>query len=383
MNIHIIKGRRLKVSLHLLTWLVVFILPTYLLYVDSDNDRHFLYRQFLQIILYAMVFYINFLFLAPRFFFHRKKTMYFLLSGGLVVLSTLAFEYADSFTNRGDNPPPREQSMPGIGPPGAGFPAMPFPGDRPGFGNNGDKRPRPSHKWPVYNFLLMSLVISGFGLGLKFSEKLEQNEAERKESEKAKVETELAFLRNQINPHFFFNTLNNIYALVESNVESGQKAIHRLSKMMRYILNESPHENVRLSQEIEFLKNYIELEKLRLSEKIELDIFFPGEFSDILLPPLLFLPFIENAFKHGVSYRNPSFLSIRMNIEGDRLRFECSNSIHQQQSLGVKNRSGIGLENIKKRLALLFPDRYELKIFEAESSFNVLLDLDISRCSNI
>jgi two-component system, LytTR family, sensor kinase len=383
MAVNLIRGRRLKVSLHLLTWLVVFVLPTYLLYIDAGNDKNFLYRQLIQIFLYALVFYVNFFFLAPRFFFHRKKKVYFLLSGALVILSTFVFQYADSLSHGSENPPPRERSLPGIDPPGAGFPAMPFPDNRSGLNRSGERRPRPSHKWPVYNFLLMSLVISGFGLGLRFSEKLEQNEAERKEAEKAKVETELAFLRNQINPHFFFNTLNNIYALVESNVESGQKAIHRLSKMMRYILNETPHDNVRLSQEIEFLRNYIELEKLRLSEKIELDIAFPGEFSDMLLPPLLFLPFIENAFKHGVSYRNPSFLSIRMKIGKDSLRFECSNSIHTQQSQGAKNRSGIGLENIRKRLALLFPDRYDLKIFESDSSFNVLLDLDISECSKI
>jgi two-component system, LytTR family, sensor kinase len=225
------------------------------------------------------------------------------------------------------------------------------------------------------------LIISGFSLGLKFSEKLEQNEIQRQEAEKAKVESELAFLRNQVNPHFFFNTLNNIYSLVQTNAELGQKAVHRLSKMMRYILYETPHDKVRLSQEIEFLKNYVELEKLRLSDKVKLDISFPGEFPEIQLPPLLFLPFIENAFKHGISYRHQSFLSLKMQIRENLLMMECSNSIHYFKESSNNYEAGIGLDNIRKRLGLLFPGTHELKISESETSFTVTLLLDISACS--
>ena len=124
------------------------------------------------------------------------------------------------------------------------------------------------------------------------------------------LNTELAFLKNQINPHFFFNTLNNIYSLVQINVGDGQKAILQLSKLMRYLLYDTDKGEQPLSREIEFMTTYIDLMKLRLSEKVSVTVVFPENFDNVLIPPLLFLPFIENAFKHGISYRKSSFIHI-------------------------------------------------------------------------
>ena len=218
-------------------------------------------------------------------------------------------------------------------------------------------------------------------MGLCFSDKLIQHEKEHKEAEKEKLNTELAFLKNQINPHFFFNTLNNIYSLVQTNVDDGQKAILQLSKLMRYLLYETEKGDKLLSEEIGFMQTYIELMRLRISDKVALTISFPEEFKDFSLPPLLFLPFVENAFKHGISYRRPSFIKIILSMIPGKISFECSNSISNKGEDLIKSDYGIGLENVKKRLALLFPGHHDLKIVESESVFSILLHIDISLAS--
>ncbi|MDP4185060.1 MAG: histidine kinase, partial [Bacteroidota bacterium] len=212
--------------------------------------------------------------------------------------------------------------------------------------------------------------------GLRFSEKLNENEKERKEAEKEKLNSELAFLKNQISPHFFFNTLNNIYSLIEINTVDAQKAVLKLSKLMRYLLYESEQGDSKLSSEIEFMKAYVDLMRLRLNEKVELLVSFPDEFDDVLIPPLLLIPFIENAFKYGISYRDKSFIYLSLQVNNKELVFFCSNSLNN--NAGNETHSGIGLENVKKRLNLLFPEKHSISINQKENSFDVLLKIDIS-----
>jgi len=203
-----------------------------------------------------------------------------------------------------------------------------------------------------------------------------ENEKQRKELEKERLNSELAFLKNQISPHFFFNTLNNIYSLVQINTDDAQKSILKLSKLMRYLLYETEHGNIQLSQEIEFMMNYLDLMKLRLTQKVELSVSFPVKYKDISIPPLLFIPFIENALKHGVSYRDRSFIHILMEVNDQEIIFSCSNSIVTKTEETAD--SGIGLENIKKRLALLFPLKHSLKITQADASFQVDLRINLN-----
>jgi len=203
-----------------------------------------------------------------------------------------------------------------------------------------------------------------------------ENEKQRKELEKERLNSELAFLKNQISPHFFFNTLNNIYSLVQINTDDAQKSILKLSKLMRYLLYETEHGNIQLSQEIEFMMNYLDLMKLRLTQKVELNVSFPVKYKDISIPPLLFIPFIENALKHGVSYRDRSFIHILMEVNDQEIIFSCSNSIVTKTEETAD--SGIGLENIKKRLALLFPLKHSLKITQADASFQVDLRINLN-----
>ena len=370
-NTKLFSGKKIPVILHAAVWLILFILPAYLLFIDSGNDESILRRTYVQIFLYAVIFYANYLVFTPKLFFKHRKLLYFVAAISLVVLATIVNELtfkAYGFRGRDAN---REMGMrPRMQPP----PGVPF---MPGTEFRTESQ-RPSANWPLYNFIITTVFLSGFGLGLSFTDKFTQQEKKRKEAEKEKLNTELAFLKNQINPHFLFNTLNNIYSLVQTSVPDGQKAILQLSKLMRYILYETEKGDRFLSQEIDFMKTYIELMKLRISDKVSITVSFPEDFTDVAIPPLLFLPFVENAFKHGISYRRPSFVKVQLKTEPEKIIFECSNSIVNTGDELLKSDSGIGLENVKKRLALLYPDRHKLQVQETATTYQVMLQIDIS-----
>jgi two-component system, LytTR family, sensor kinase len=324
----------------------------------------------IQIFLYAVIFYANYLLFTPRLFLKNRKVQYFIAALSLLIIATIVNKKTFNIFENKEHSYRRET---GIRPPMQPLPGVPFMPDQ----SFRMEPKRPSKNWPMYNFIITTLFLSGFGMGLSFSDKLRQHEKDRKEAEKEKLNTELAFLKNQINPHFLFNTLNNIYSLVQINVSDGQKAILQLAKLMRYILYETEKAEKPLSQEIEFMKTYIELMKLRISDKVSVTTNFPEFFNDISIPPLLFLPFVENAFKHGISYRSPSFINVELKIEIDKLVFTCINSISDNGNELLKSNSGIGLENIKKRLSLLYPSHCDLKILQTESAYNIILSIDI------
>jgi hypothetical protein len=371
LNPKIFTGKKVHIILHAAVWLILFILPAYLLFIDSGSDESILSRTYVQIFLYAVIFYANYLLFTPKLFFKQRKLLYFIAAISLVFIATIVNEVTFKkfgFRGRDDN---REMLLRSQLQPPPGVPFMP--------GSEFRTQPqRPSKNWPMYNFIITTIFLSGFGMGLSFTDKFTQHEKQRKEAEKEKLNTELAFLKNQINPHFLFNTLNNIYSLVQSSVPDGQKAILQLSKLMRYILYETEKGDRLLSQEIDFMQTYIDLMKLRISDKVNITVSFPENFIDVAIPPLLFLPFVENAFKHGISYRQPSFVNVRLKVDPGIIIFECSNSIVSKGEDFLKSDSGIGLENVKKRLALLFPGKHNLKVFETESIFHVILQIEIS-----
>jgi two-component system, LytTR family, sensor kinase len=223
----------------------------------------------------------------------------------------------------------------------------------------------------LYNFFITSFLVSGFAVGIRYAESAVRKEEEIKELEKEKLNSELALLKNQVSPHFFFNTLNNIYSLIEINGKDAQEAVLSLSKMMRYMLYESEQGNTRLSREIEFMKGYIDLMKLRLSDRVRLTVSFPEDYADQDVPPLLFIPFIENAFKHGVSAAGSSFIDIALGVEDGMITFIAANSISGRDPDGPQVASGIGLDNVRKRLALLYPGRHDLRIDRQESAIQL------------
>jgi len=210
-------------------------------------------------------------------------------------------------------------------------------------------------------------------LGLRLLERQSKIEKIQEEAEKAKLNAELAFLKNQISPHFFFNTLNNIYSLIDRSTEDSKNAVIKLSRLMRYILSESGQENRLLCDEIDFMNNYIDLMRMRIGSKTRLDINLPDECKDLYIPHLLFISLIENAFKYGISVQDESFINISLYCEKNNIRFRCENSLPEINNGTIFESSGIGLENLKKRLSLLYPGRHELTINKTRNKFEVNL----------
>lgn len=346
------SGKYLVPFLHIAAWTVLFFLPVYLFSFDFERDTIILSRIYLRSFVFLLIFYVNFFILIPRLLFKQKPLYYYLCA----ILLIVGLYFGNEVVNRKYLVPEQFRSE---------------------MRKEFRQGPRHPYRLDIYNFMFTSILISGFSIGLRMAGRYSENEKKRKEMEKEMLNSELAFLKSQVSPHFFFNTLNNIYSLVEINTADAQKAILQLSKMMRYLLYETTQETVSLSKEIGFMKNYIELMKLRLSAKVDLNVQFPDDYKECSIPPLLFIPFIENAFKHGISYRDASFIHINMRVSNNTINFECSNSLVSSGEKALDEKHGIGLENVKKRLGLLFPERHELNINKTETSFEIQLKVNV------
>jgi hypothetical protein len=363
-------GSLIKIILHFLAWTILLGLPLYFFKRwDAGND--FIWFYYINAIIFGTIFYSNYLLIVPRFFFKPGRFRYYLSALTLLI----CFYFVSDISNRlifrfksddsrneitTEKPERREGFIP---PPG---PAIGKPG------------PPPYRTMHFFNYISTSVFLVFFSLGLRVLERQSEMEKMQKETEKERLNSELAFLKNQISPHFFFNTLNNIYSLISINAEDSQKAVLKLSKLMRYLLYESEQGNTKLGSEIDFMINYIDLMKLRMSEKVTLKVSFPDSYEDKNIPPLLFVPFVENCFKHGISYRDKSFIDITMKIKGNTLSFICINSVPKLKREKEEMHSGIGLENVKKRLDLLFPGKYDLAINSSEQEFEVRLMINLS-----
>ena len=223
------------------------------------------------------------------------------------------------------------------------------------------------------------LMLMGLNLGVKLYFKTQEDREQRERLEKQDLERQLEYLRYQVNPHFFMNTLNNIHALVDINPERAKTTIVELSKMMRYILYEGDKKYIPVQREALFLNNYIELMRLRYSSRVSISLDMPEMMPDVMLPPLLLIIFVENAFKHGVSYAAPSFIDIKVEVTQDKLKFRCRNSRQEQKPDEKKKKGGVGLANARRRLDLLFPHRYNLEIKENDKEYDVQLEIPLSK----
>ncbi|MDX8338515.1 histidine kinase [Draconibacterium sp. IB214405] len=209
----------------------------------------------------------------------------------------------------------------------------------------------------------------------------EKNDLEQKKlnTELKLKEAELKLLKAQIHPHFLFNTLNNLYGLTMEKSDEAPDLVLRLSDILDYILYRCNEKRVLLFDEISNLQNYIAIEKLRYSEKLSITVDFPDETDNLQIAPLLLLPFVENAFKHGVS-NNPgtASVSISLKVQHTTMSFYITNSKNPLSAQTDSYSKGIGLKNVKKRLELLYPNKYDLKIDEKEDSFSVTLSLELA-----
>ncbi len=190
------------------------------------------------------------------------------------------------------------------------------------------------------------------------------------------LNSELALLKSQLNPHFLFNTLNNIHTLVYKKSDNADKAVLKLSHLMRYVLYESNEDKVPLTKEIEYLNNYIELEKLRMSTPEQVEFTIKGSYNSENIAPMILVPFIENAFKHSNKNKNDNFIRILLSVKDDKLLFSCSNTLNDIDD-NKNGTGGIGLKNVQRRLELLYPKKYNLEIHQTEHTYTIQLNLNL------
>lgn len=194
--------------------------------------------------------------------------------------------------------------------------------------------------------------------------------------EKENLQSELKFLRAQINPHFFFNTLNSLYGLTQEKSDRAPEVVLKLSELMSFVLYETDQERISLSKELKYIKNYIELEEIRYGDRFVCNLSIHGN-TDVLIPPLLMLPFIENSFKHGIKHESDrGWVNISVSIKEKKFIFKIENSIGEM-ALAHNGQSGLGIANVKRRLELLYPGSHQLSYYKEEKQFKVKLEIDL------
>lgn len=242
-----------------------------------------------------------------------------------------------------------------------------------------EKKPEPPRAFGGQDsvaFIIMTLLL-GLNIGAKSFFKSMDDKKRIKELERENLNSQLEYLKYQINPHFFMNTLNNIHALVDIDPEQAKYTIEVLSKLMRYVLYEGNKSMAPLQKELAFIGHYVDLMRIRYTDKVRISVSLPSSVPDVQVPSLLFITFIENAFKHGVSYQKSSFIevSIRVDEANREIAFCCNNSVKPETE--EKKPGGVGLQNARKRLQLIYGDDYKLKIDSNPEEFRLLLRLPI------
>lgn len=352
-----------EITLIVLVWVLIIILPMFMNDDESFTLSRFMKHQLVNIPVF-FVFIVNRFLLVPRILNKDKRVYYIGSVLGLIAIITLG-----SYLLQPENPkrpgiqfhqqiPPRQVPPPHVLQKG---PQAPPP----------DPRPVPA----FLNILLFSFLLVGFDTGLMTSFRLAKTEKEKAKLEKENIENKLAFLRNQISPHFFMNTLNNIHAQIDIDSEEAKKSIISLSKLMRHILYESEVERIPIKKEMDFISNYVGLMKLRFSEKVKIKLKIPTVLPDVSIPPILFISFIENSFKHGISYNAISFVDIIIKISNNKLNFKISNSKHNNDK--KDSSSGIGIANTFNRLELIYKDDYELEITDLKDTYSINLNIPL------
>lgn len=340
----------LNVVIHVAAWTIFILLPYLIMSKDPapwevamEHNPYFIFTQVFMYAYLIVFYYLNSFILIPRLLANRKILFYALI----VIVLGLVYVYVPEYVFRNfifTNNHPRG--------PKHHFRIFPLPGSAALF--------------------LLVLVISS---SVKIVQQWFFAEQMKEKAEKEKLRTELSLLKSQVNPHFLFNTLNNIYAMAITGSENTAGAVMKLSQIMRYILQDADNEFVPLQKDIGFIEHYIDLQQFRLSDKVDIVFAVEGVPGTLRIAPLLLIPFIENAFKYGVSARETSSIRMRIAIRENVVTLTVENSKHVNAAATSKDNTGIGITNTRRRLDLLYPDKYELNIQDMPDQFLVTLKI--------
>lgn len=329
------------VAIHVIGWGFVFLLPLFIVRNASRPITWTWYSGFCALPLACvLLFYTNTFLIIERTLF-RKRIIRFVLVNLIYIVSLGLLLHAwQEFHRDHFYPPQTEQNE---------------------KETEQKKYPHP----PIVLFIGRDMLLMGLTVALSVALKITGNwykiEREKQELEKARAEAELKNLKSQLNPHFLFNTLNNIYSLIAINPDRAQYAVQDLSKLLRHVLYDNTQDLVPLDREIDFTRSYIELMSLRLSPNTRLEVRFPENGKGALVAPLLFIPLVENAFKHGVSATRNSFIRVSVSLpDSDRLECLVENSNFPKTD-NDRSGSGIGIQNLRRRLELLYPGKYSFQ----------------------
>ena len=348
------RSKQATVFAHILGWILFYAMV--LLFVAGD--KHLSFPRFFEpdfllfYFIFPFLFYLNLYVLLPRFLFTKKYIIY--IAAAIVLFMIIYFlKPFDKLMSIG-----RME----MGPP-------PFDDNGPGFRKGPGRR---DGHIDIMSLVLFVLVWS-VSTALAIFERWRISERRALQAETEKANAELSFLKAQINPHFLFNTLNNIYSLAVTKDHKAAEGIMKLSNIMRYVTDDVKEDFVSLDHEIECIKDYIDLQKIRLGSKTNVDLQINGDLSEKKIAPLLLMTFIENAFKYGTSNHEPSSIIMKITVTGSRINFSCENKLFEVKR--DPERIGIGIQNAKKRLEHLYPNKQLLDINSSNGLFTVQLTL--------
>jgi sensor histidine kinase YesM len=331
------KSKKIFLLIQIIAWLVFIIFPVFVYSSIQPAIANGVLNPTLTgiFVLHTLLmgfYYFNYYYLIPKFYFTKKYRLFFGILAGSLLFMFLIMEMDEAFSP---------------------FYQAPI--------NHG-------HFLFLFSIKIRFIMIVLLSLGIASYNRL-------KETEEEKLKAELSYLKAQINPHFLFNTLNSVYALTVQKSDNAPEAITKLSAIMRYSITDATQDFVGLEKELSYVNAYIELEKLRLTNKVNLNYTVKGLTTGKQIAPLIFIPFIENAFKYGVSTRENSIIDIAITIENNNLSVMVKNT---KIRTDVKNKLGLGIENTKKRLSLLYPGKHSLEIKDSENDFLVHLTLTLN-----
>jgi sensor histidine kinase YesM len=339
------KNLFITFSIHVIAWGLLLMVPfmsTYQVIKSfglADNISSLVPISILSLFL-IVIFYFNYFVLIPKFLLLKKYLIYIIT---LVLSIVIAFVLSVAFFNLFDFNPDNIASI---------NPAL--------------TKIEPIIRANTFLMLIISILAS---ISLTVNNHLRQ-------LEKEKLVAQISSLKSQINPHFLFNTLNNIYATAIDASPQTADMVDKLSEMMRYTMKESQNDFVPLEDEINYLNNYIELQKLRLESLVKFDYSVEGDFTEFQIAPMLLISFIENAFKHGVNSEQNSYIRINIKVNGSELHFLVTNNKVKTQ-VNTSEHNGLGIENTKHRLSLIYPSRHLLTIKETENDYYVSLHINL------
>ena len=341
-------------------------------YEKAYFDWSHIFRVWIFYIPFLVVFLIHNFWVAPLLIEKKRKSLYFGATFVLVILFQLVqcAQRPDRTNHPRNRVEPRMEQVDFIS--GESGQTEPPEGFTPNRRHDRLHLPPPfiGEHDAVAFFVIIMLI--GMNLGVKLYFKSESDHLVLEQMQRQNLEQQIAYLSYQINPHFVMNTLNNIHALVDIDPEKAKTTILELSKLMRFVLYEGNKSLVPLSHELAFMKNYIELMRLRYTDKVRVDVTMPNPVPEAEVPPLLFNTFVENAFKHGVSYNKESFVDISVTCDESSIFFHCRNS---KAGKPHGDKGGVGLSNVKQRLDLIYGDRHTLDIQDQDATFEVTLTI--------